>query len=175
MNEPPLDPDPSGGLDPRTYSEDPETDPRGPVVRDLERALRSEFGAYSVYCLLPKLIRGRELKGLIGVLRDDTRAQIERTRALIEQLGGVAPKSRWTRSVAAWALFFATPILGVRFSLRLCREAEGTVSRWYGEHAVYLLRLGERQMAEEASLLAAEKWRHSVRLATFVDHLRRGE
>ena len=125
MNEPQLDSDPSNAAGPKTYPEDPETDPRGPVVRDLERALRSEFGAYSVYCLLPKLIRGRELKALIGVLRDDTRAQIERTRTLIEGLGGVAPRSRWTRSVAAWALFLVTPILGVRFSLRLCREAEG--------------------------------------------------
>ena len=120
------------------------------------------------------MIRGPELRSLICVLRDDTRAQIERTQNLIRGLGGNPPRSRWTRSVAAWAQFFATPILGVRFTLRMCREAEGTIARWYGEHAMFLLRLGEHELAKEASLLAADKWRHSVRLATFVDHLRRG-
>jgi rubrerythrin len=145
------------------------------LVRDLERALRSEFGAYSAYSLLPRLVRNRELKGLLGVLRDDEQDLIERARTLIEELGGKAPKSRWTRSVAAWALFFVTPIVGLRFALRLCREAETTVSRWYGEHAVQLFLLGDQPRAERARQMSAIKWRHAVRLGAFVDHLRRGD
>ena len=147
----------------------------GLIVRDMERALRSEFGAYSVYSLLPRLTRNRELKRLLAVLRDDERDLIQATRGLIGDLGGDAPTSRWTRSVAAWALFAATPILGMRFALRLCREAETTVSRWYADHAMHLFLVGDEVNAERARELSQVKWRHAVRLGAFVDHLRRGD
>ena len=145
----------------------------GPLVRDMERALRSEFGAFSFYSLLPAVTRNAELEALLRELRADQSEIIGRLRALIEDLGGTPASSRWTRSLAAWGLLFLTPILGRRFALRMCFEAERTVARWHAEYAIHLLNWGEVERAREANALAETKSRHAVRLETFCNNIRR--
>ncbi|MHC4892722.1 MAG: hypothetical protein ACYTFV_05005 [Planctomycetota bacterium] len=144
----------------------------GPLVRDMRIALRSEFGAYSLYLLLPLIARNDELRKLLIQLRDEQRELIQEVRALIEELGGApAPRSRWTRAVAAWALFLVTPVCGMRLPLRLCCEAERTVSRWYGEYAMYLVGQGRNGEAIRCQELEMAKRIHATRLSAFVSHL----
>lgn len=145
------------------------------LVRDLQRALYSEFGALSLYALLPRWTRQRELGPLLRQLVEDERRLIPEVRALIERLGGRAPKRRWTRSLAALGLFLATPVMGLPFALRLCREAESAVSRWYAQHTVLLYQLGRFEEAQSTRAWSQTKHVHAVRLSTFIDHLRRGE
>jgi hypothetical protein len=145
------------------------------LVRDLQRALYSEFGALSLYALLPRWTRQRELGPLLRQLLEDERRLIPEVRALIERLGGRAPRRRWTRSVAALGLFLATPVVGLPFALRLCREAETAVSRWYAQHTVLLYQLGRFEEAQSTRAWSQTKHVHAVRLSTFIDHLRRGE
>jgi hypothetical protein len=148
-----------------------EVDLLGPLVRDMQSALRSEFGAYSLYLVLPLLARNLELRALLRQLRREQRDQIEGLRGLIVTLGGQAPRSRWTRAVAAWALFLATPVLGLRFALRICSEAERTVSRWYFEYAIHLAERGYLDSAQRCRELGETKHIHATRLSAFVNHL----
>ena len=143
----------------------------GPLVRDMRHALRSEFGAYSLYLVLPLVARNTELRRLLVQLRDEQREQIEALREIIQSLGGDAPRSRWTRAVAAWALFLATPVCGMRLPLRLCCEAERTVSRWYNEYAFHLVAQGRPQEALRCQELGMIKRIHATRLSAFVNHL----
>jgi hypothetical protein len=145
------------------------------LVRDLQRALYSEFGALSLYALLPRWTRQRELGPLLRQLLEDERRLIPEVSALIERLGGRAPRRRWTRSVAALGLFLATPVVGLPFALRLCREAETAVSRWYAQHTVLLYQLGRFEEAQSTRAWSQTKHIHAVRLSSFIDHLRRGE
>jgi hypothetical protein len=164
---------PGGVLRPPSLpaSADRDLDRFGPLVRDMGFALRSEFGAYSLYLLLPLVARSAELRRLLVELRREQREQIEALRGLIESLGGVAPRSRWTRAVAAWGLFLATPVCGLRLPLRLCCEAERTVSRWYSEYAWHLLLQGRPEEAGRCQELGRIKHIHATRLSAFVSHL----
>ncbi|QDU66971.1 hypothetical protein [Engelhardtia mirabilis] len=144
----------------------------GPLVRDMGFALRSEFGAYSIYMLLPLVARNAELRRLLVALRDEQREQVAGLRALISDLGGNPPASRWTRAVAAWGLFAITPVVGSRFALRLCLEAERTVMRWYAEYAIHLAERGLIEPAIRCREFCMVKRIHASRLGTFVDRVR---
>jgi Ubiquinone biosynthesis protein COQ7 len=145
------------------------------LVRDLLRSLYSEFGAYSVYVLLRRWTRHRDLLPLLRQMASEEQQLIAAVRQLIERLGGKAPKRRWTRSVAAWGLWLATPVMGMPFALRLCREAERSVSRWYAQHTVLLYQLGRLEEAQATRAWSQTKHVHAVRLGAFIDHLRRGD
>lgn len=142
-----------------------------PLVRDMRQSLRSELGAFSLYSLLPRVTRHAELRRLLVELRRETSDTIDEVCALTSELGGRPERSRWTRSVVAWALTAATPIVGIRFSLRLCCEASTTVSRWYGQYAAFCARLGEYERAQRFGDLSMTKRIHATRLRTFVDNL----
>lgn len=146
-------------------------DAAAPLVRDMRQSLRSEFGAFSLYSLLPRVSRHAELKRLLGELRRETSDAIGEVSDLTRELGGRPESSRWTRSVVAWLLLVATPIVGIRLSLRLCCEASTTVSRWYAEYAAFCLRLGDAPRAQRFSDLSMTKRIHATRLRTFVDNL----
>jgi|GEM_PF-1207878 len=146
-------------------------DAAAPLVRDMRQSLRSELGAYSLYSLLPRVTRQAELKRLLGELRRETADAIAEVSALSRELGGRPESSRWTRSVVAWVLTVATPIVGIRLSLRLCCEASTTVSRWYAEYAAFCVRLGDGPRAQRFGDLSMTKRIHATRLRTFVDNL----
>jgi hypothetical protein len=143
----------------------------GPLVRDMQRALRSEFGALSFYSLLPRVTTNGELRKLLIELREDERGVIEEVRALIAELGGKPRTRRWTRSLAAWGLTLVAPLVGSRFATRLCYDAEAAVSRWYAQYAGLLARLGDLERAERCRDLSLKKHIHATRLATFVHNL----
>lgn len=142
-----------------------------PLVRDMRQSLRSELGAFSLYSLLPRVTRDAELRQLLAELRRDETEIIARISQLATELGGHPEHSRWTRSIAAWGLVAATPVIGVRFSLRLCCEAAATVSRWYAEYAAFCYSLGDLDRVQRFSDLSMTKRIHATRLRTFVDNL----
>ncbi len=143
----------------------------GPLVRDMQHALRSEFGAQSAYSLLPTWTRDPELRRVLLRFRDQQKEHVESLRAVIEELGQRAPKSRWTRSVAAWGLFLVTPVLGMRFALRLCAEAADTVSRWYAEYTAHLLEHGRLEPARTCQEIGRQRARQAQVLRAFIEHL----
>jgi demethoxyubiquinone hydroxylase (CLK1/Coq7/Cat5 family) len=134
-------------------------------------ALRSELGATYVYPALARFTRDDELRGVLRVLSGESLDQVERLRRLMAELGGSPPTARLRRRVAAHALALATPLIGMRLALRLCCDAEAAVSRWYAGYAVYFARLGDDESARELDDLSRAKYRHSVLLQTWVDHL----
>jgi demethoxyubiquinone hydroxylase (CLK1/Coq7/Cat5 family) len=142
-----------------------------PLVRDMRQSLRSELGAFSLYSLLPRVTRDAEVRRLLAELRRDETEIIARVSQLTTELGGTPEHSRWTRSLVAWGLVIATPVIGVRFSLRLCCEAASTVSRWYAEYAAFCYSLGDRDRVQRFSDLSMTKRIHATRLRTFVDNL----
>lgn len=146
-------------------------DPLGPLVRDMQRALKSEFGAQSIYALLPALTRDRELARLLRELRAQQKEHIELLRGAIESLGGRAPQSRWRRSVAAWALFASTPVLGLRFALRLCEEAAATVARWHAEYAMYLALAGRLEEARACQTISRQRLRQHYALRAWTENI----
>lgn len=146
-------------------------DPLGPLLRDMQRALRAEFGAQSIYALLPALTRDRELARLLRELRAQQKEHIELLRGAIESLGGRAPQSRWRRSVAAWALFASTPVLGLRFALRLCEEAAATVARWHAEYAMYLARAGRLEEARACQTISRQRLRQHYALRAWTENI----
>jgi len=123
----------------------------------MQRALRSEFGSQSIYALLPAITRDRELRRLLVELRGQQKQHVEILRGVIESLGGRTPRSRWRRSVAAWALFATVPILGLRFSLRLCEEAAATVARWHAEYALHLAEHGHTSQAIACQTISRQR------------------
>ncbi|MEZ5980058.1 MAG: hypothetical protein R3F34_17855 [Planctomycetota bacterium] len=163
----------SGGADHSGESDRAERDvsPFGPLVRDMRQAIRSELGAFSLYSVLPRVTRDVELRKLIEALRTGASQNISEVSALMEELGGRAERSRWTRALVAWLLALAAPVTGIRLPLRLCHEAESTVSRWYAEYAAALARIGEFERAQRFTDLSMRKRIHAVRLKTFVDNL----
>ncbi len=142
-----------------------------PLVRDMRRALRSELGAYSLYSLLPRVTRNRELRRHLVEMRQDEALIVDEVCALMASLGGKPERSRWTRSVAAWLITLATPVVGIRFALRLCHESETAVARWYAEYAAFLASLGDRERAIAFGELSTKKRLHATRLSAFVTNL----
>lgn len=142
-----------------------------PLVRDMRRALRSELGAYSLYSLLPRVTRNRELRRHLLEMRQEEVLIVDEVCALMVSLGGRPERSRWTRSVAAWLITIATPIIGIGFALRMCHESESAVSRWYAEYAAFLASLGDRERAVAFAELSTKKRLHATRLSAYVTNL----
>lgn len=132
-------------------------DPLGPLVRDMERAVRSEIGAQSIYALLPVLVRDRELRRLLAQWREQQRQHVELLVDAIASLGGRAARHSWRRSLAAWALLAVTPVIGSRFALRLCEEAAGTCARWHAEYALHLAEHGRTEAAEACRIVSRQR------------------
>jgi hypothetical protein len=137
-------------------------------------ALLAELGARSVYARLGRRARGKELVKVLAGLHAEQVEQVERLRRLVVELGGRAPQRSRRRALAAALLCWASYLLGVRFALRVCCDAETTVARWYGQYAQYLAAHEQLDAARRCEDLALTKRRHAQVLATWVEHGARG-
>ncbi len=140
------------------------------LVADMVGALRSEYGARRMYGLLMGRVRDEELRGVIATLHAECGEQIQRLRALMTDLGGDPPERSARRTLMAWLLFLATPLVGLRFALRLCCDAEARVGRWYHGYGAWLAEAGCTDFARRCQELSVVKWTHARVLQTFVDH-----
>jgi hypothetical protein len=141
------------------------------LLADMHQALLAEFGAAEAY---RGLARRAWSPGLVEVLSGfcrEEQEQIEELRSVIGALGGRAPRRSRRRWLAARLLVASTRIFGPRFALRVCQEAELSVSRWYREHAVHLARVGELELARRCQALSAAKARHASALGAWTENL----
>ena len=145
------------------------TAPHKTLLADMRLALLSEFGAHVVYSRLATCVEDHELRGVLSELAAEEKSQIERLRKIMTSLGGRPRQRSLRRWLAARALVSCRRLFGARFALRVCLDAEWTISRWYAKYAEYLNRVGEGQAARECKDLALIKRRHSRVLQAWVD------
>ena len=130
----------------------------------MRRALLAEFGARAIYAQLGRLCRDVELAAVLARMHDEELQQIESLRSVMLALGA-RPRRRSTRRwILAAVLAWTTPIIGTRFCLRTCRQAETTASRWYAQYGDYLSRCGEQAHARACSQMSLVKYRHAQML-----------
>ena len=103
-------------------------------------------------------------------LADEQRKIVEELEAAMSALGEQPRTRSLRRSLAAWGLFLASPVLGLRFALRLCYHAEGRVGRWYHGYSAWLAEHAAPESARTFQRLSLEKRRHAQVLETFVEH-----
>lgn len=139
------------------------------LLEDMRRAMLSEYGAFVVYSRLATCAEDQELRGVLLELANDESKQLERLCDLMRQLGGKPRPRSLRRWAAARALVSCRRFFGARFALRVCLDAEWTVSRWYAQYADYLTRVGKAAAATECQELALVKRRHSRVLQAWVD------
>lgn len=139
------------------------------LLEDMRRALLAEFGSQAIYAHLAPRIRQRELHDLLERMHLDEAAQIQRLRALMQQLGEQPVAGSRRRRWLAWALASASPLTGRRLVLRICAEAETSASRWYAQFYEYLIAVGEQGLAQECGAMSAFKLRRAHALRPWLD------
>lgn len=148
----------------------PRLDAYRPLVEDMRDALRSEYGARTVYPLLARLARDEELRSVLHTLAREEELILDRLRALIAELGAEPAPGDLRRRAMAWALFLATPLIGMRFALRLCHDAESRVGRWYHGYSAWLNDHGDGERALACHELSNLKHTHALVLETFASN-----
>ena len=141
-----------------------------PLLADVREALRSELGARAAYPLLARCTRDEALRGVLRSLAAEEREQVTRVQALLVELGDQARGFSLRRTAMAWGLFLALPLVGLRFALRLCHDAEARVARWYMAQATWSTEMGLPGPAEELAALSLVKSRHAATLSAFVEN-----
>ncbi len=95
---------------------------------------------------------------------------------LMRGMGGRPRRTSLRRRALARLLVHSTWLTGARPALRLVQSAEETVSRWYGDYAQFLVRLGDHERAAAFEELRLVKQRRAMILGAWVDNLvRRGD
>ena len=140
------------------------------LLREMHRALLAEFGARAIYRQLSRVCRDAALREFLTQFAEDESEQIRELRAIIERLGGRAPRKSFRRWILATILALGSALIGVRPALRLCEEAEGTAARWYVRFGHVLAGRGELGAARTLAGLAIVKQRHGRVLRTWVTH-----
>lgn len=139
------------------------------LLADMREALLGELGAVESYRGLARQRSGEQVGSVLAALHEEELEQIARLREVMRRLGGRPRRGSLRRRLAARGLVLGARVFGLRFALRVCQEAEGTIARWYREHALHLLRIGELELARECDELAQVKYRHALTLRTWVD------
>ena len=146
------------------------------LLRDLRRTLLSEIGARAVYDHIARRARDPELAELAAELNREGVELVARVQELMRGMGARPRRTSFRRRVLARLLVQGTWITGARPALRIIRSAEETVSRWYGDYAVFLLKLGDQERAAAFEELRLTKSRRSLILGAWVDNLtKRGD
>jgi rubrerythrin len=135
---------------------------------ELLLALRSEFGARSLYPWLARRTRKPELAAVLHELARDTEAQISQLRQLLAELSVDAPSRSRRRACASMIIAGLTVVLGSRFALRICVDAEETVARWYERFAHRFVAQGRVDLARRVEPWGLAKRRHADVLRTFL-------
>ena len=144
------------------------------LVRDVKLALLSEIGARAVFDHIARRNKDPELMGLAGEFNREGIELVSEVQALMRALGARPRTTSFRRRALARVLVHGSPVIGVRRVLRVIRDAEATASRWYGEYALFLLKLGEVELAERFDALRAAKNRRAGALGAWADNVVRG-
>jgi len=146
------------------------------LLRDLRRTLLSEIGARAVYDHIARRARDPELARLATELNQEGVDLVAAVQELMRSMGGRPRRTSLRRRALARLLVMSTRVTGARPALRLIRSAEETVSRWYGDYAVFLVKLGDHERAAAFEELRLVKQRRALILGAWVDNLvRRGD
>lgn len=144
------------------------------LVRDVKLALLSEIGARAVFDHIARRSSDDALAALAREMNEEGERLVAEVQALVRELGARPRRTSLRRRALARLLVHGTPILGVRRVLRLVRDAEATVARWYAEYAHFLLSIGDEARAARFDALRAAKERRAGNLGAWVDNLVRG-
>jgi rubrerythrin len=143
------------------------------LIRDMKLALLSEIGARAIYDHMRRRVQDEDLRSLMVELNEAGLESVRRLRELMIDLGARPRRTSFRRRALARGLALASRVIGVRFVLRVCMNAEETVGRWYQEYALYLLRLEDPERAKTCQDLAQVKQRHAQALGAWVGNLTR--
>ena len=144
------------------------------LVRDVKLALLSEIGARAVFDHIARRSSDEALANLALEMNLEGERIVAEVRALITDLGARPRHTSFRRRALARLLVHGAPILGVRRVLRLIRDAEATVARWYAEYAHFLVSIGDDARAARFDALRAAKERRASNLGAWVDNIVRG-
>jgi len=142
------------------------------LTRDMHLALLSEIGARSIYDHLRRHVKDDELRRLLVKLNEEGIESVALLQELIRSMGARAKRTSLRRRALARLLALASRVIGVRIVLRICYNAEDTVSRWYSEYRHYLLSLDDVERAQTCERLAVAKRLHAQALETWIAHSR---
>jgi len=144
------------------------------LVKDVKLALLSEIGARAVYDHIARRAKDPDLSAMAEGMNREGIDLVARVQELIRGMGGKPRRTSFRRRALARVLVHGAPILGVRRVLRVIRDAEQTVGRWYAEYAVFLMRLGDEPRARAFEELRAQKERRAMALGAWADNIVRG-
>ena len=143
------------------------------LVKDVELALLSEIGARAVFDHIARRSRDGDLGRMAEGMNREGIDLVARVQELIREMGGRPRRTSFRRRALARLLVRGAPIIGPRRILRIVRDAELTVGRWYAEYALFLVRLGDEERALAFEELRAAKERRAMALSAWVDNLAR--
>ena len=132
-------------------------------------ALLSEFGARSIYDHLRRWVRDEEMARMLTRLNEAGAESVERLRQVMIGMGATPRRTSFRRRALARMLATMSRATGPRPVLRVCHNAEETVSRWYAQYAIFLTRLGDYERARELETLRRTKILHAQVLAAFIN------
>jgi len=139
----------------------------------MKLALLSEIGARSIYDHLGRFVRDVELRALLAKLNEEGVDSVAELQALMRSMGAKPRRTSFRRRALARLLALSSRVVGPRIVLRICHNAEDTVSRWYGDYQNFLLSLGDHERAEVCGRLAVTKRLHAQALAAWIANLKR--
>ncbi len=142
------------------------------LLADLRYAILSEVGARTLYGILATKTKREDLRSLLTRLELESERVLERVRALADGLGGGRLRGALRRRLLATALARLAPLIGIGRILRLCQQAEETVSRWYASDSVYFASRGDHERAALCRELCLIKQVHAQALATWLSNAR---
>jgi demethoxyubiquinone hydroxylase (CLK1/Coq7/Cat5 family) len=140
------------------------------LLADMRLALLGEIGARAIYARLAHQARDPELRSVLNGLWEEEVLQVNTLSELMRALGAVPPQGSKRRTLAAGILALSARVVGLRFALRVCSDAEATSSRWYQSYARYLTRVSAVDAARRCEELSLTKRRHAQILETWIQH-----
>lgn len=141
------------------------------LVKDVKLALLSEIGARAVFDHIARRARDEEIGSFAQGLNREGIDLVARLQDLIRGMGGQPRRTSFRRRALARLLVHGAPVLGTRRVLRIVRDAERTVGRWYAEYALFLVRIGDTERGRAFEELRAAKERRACALSAWVDNL----
>lgn len=143
------------------------------LVQDVRIALLSEIGARALTDHLARKVRDEELRRLAVTLNEEGLELVAHLQQLIRDMGGRPRRTSLRRRALARALVAARHVLGLRAVLRLLQHQEETLSRWYGEYALFLDRIGESVRCAAFDELSVTKQRRARAVGAWVQNMAR--
>ena len=143
------------------------------VARDVKIALLSEIGARAVTDHLARKVRDPELRALAVQLNEEGVGIVAHVQQLIRDMGATPRRTSFRRRALARGLVACRRLVGLRSVLRLLQHQEETLSRWYGQYAVFFYEIGEDVRAASFEGLRATKIRRSQAVGAWVQNMAR--